>query len=254
MNKGVVPNLIAQDLRGWISRPVSWAWMAVAVVVLCATEAGLLAHGTPSSLFRSVLGGPHVVEQHGQLGEGPDWTWLTINVLFVIETLGASDNEAAWRRLILVRGVSRTQWAGARLATLMVGAAIFLVVLLLVLELTVVMGWQTGPVISAAAWWDVGLWALGLVSLGWFGAALTLITNQSWAPWVVTMALLGVGRYGGPLSPYAPFAQWIYDLHGLPGTLGVEGGTLYVAAWTVLCGVVTVVVARGRPFGEVGST
>lgn len=88
--------------------------------------------------------------------------------------------------------------------------------------------------ITANDAWELGLWAMGLISMGWFEMALVLLTGAWWPSLSVTFLLLVLAAFGGGLAPYMPFAQWIAALHNVPGTLGFGGGFLYLTLWAVL--------------------
>jgi hypothetical protein len=236
--------LVVHDLRDWVGRPLVRWCVALAVVLVGITASAAGGHG--ASLFRAVLGGPVVGVLNGQIQEGPDWTWFLTSVLFVVASLGLIDTEPAWLGLTLVRGVSRSRWAIGRLGALAVGALSFLAVLVLLLGIAVATGWRPGPLLTGASVWDVGLWALGLISLGWCALAIALALGSVWPAWTLTLLVLAVGRFGGPLSPYIPFAQWMAGLHALPGTLSVGAGALYVAVVSAIAGVVVLWAARTR--------
>jgi hypothetical protein len=152
--------ILRNDLRDWARRPASLATLAVALAVVVLTPAGTVGHGT--SLYRIVLGGPQVGLVGGRLVEGPEWTWFLINILFAVATLGFIDTSSAWVSLSLVRGVSRTKWAAARLVALALGGLIFLGLLVAAIGVSVVTGWRPGPLITRATAWDVWLWTLGV--------------------------------------------------------------------------------------------
>ena len=67
--------------------------------------------------------------------------------------------------------------------------------------------------------------------------ALALLTGMLWPSLSITLLLLVLAGFGGALAPYVPFAQWIFALHNLPGTLSVGVGILYVSIWTALSGI-----------------
>ncbi|MHB1505329.1 MAG: hypothetical protein ACYCOS_03875 [Sulfobacillus sp.] len=242
--EGQVLALLANDVRYWLSLPVFGACLLLAVGIVGLTLTGVGGGGV--SLFRAVLGGPQVQILGGRLIEGPDWTWLLTGVLFVVASLGLVDTGPAWVGLTLARGVSRSRWAVARLVALALGALVFLAVLVGVIALAVVTGWRPGPLITSGTAWDLGLWGVGLVSLGWFATALDLVTGTVWPSLAVTLLLLGVARFGGAVSPYIPFAQWMISLHYLRGTLSVEGGVFYVLLWTALSGAAVLWAAHTR--------
>ena len=213
--------------------------MAIGVLELALTGLGR------DSVFREALGGPTVVVVDGQVHVSPGWNWLFVCLLYLASTAGAIDNAPGWTRLTIARGVSRRAWAGARLAALAIGALLYLAALLGALGVHVILG-PPRPFIRAGLLWDVGLWALGLISVSWFAFALALITRQVWPAFVVTALFLGISRFGGPLSPYLPFAQWMAALHGLPGTLSVQAGVAYVTAWAMLCAAAVLWAAAAR--------
>lgn len=224
--------LLENDLRCWASQPASlWAAaISVGIVVLGISGAG--AHGGP--LFRSVLGGPQVAIIGGRLVESSEWVWFVTNVLFVVVTFGLVETGSGWTRLTVLRGASRTRWAAARLASSAAGALLFLTALLSAMAAAAVTGWQHHPLISPQTTWDVGLWGLGLISLAWFQVAIEVSTGLAWLGFCVNLVVLGLARFGGPLAPYVPFAQSIYALHGLSGTLSIADGALYLALWSAL--------------------
>jgi hypothetical protein len=173
-----------------------------------------------------------------QLREGIDWTWLLLGLLFALVTLVLLDTDAGWIELTWVRGVSHTRWAVARLVALAVGALSYVAMLVLVLGVAVWSGWWPGPLFSGSTIWDMGCWALGLVSLAWGAQALCLVTGVVWPSLALTTLLLGVADFGGVLAPYSPYGQWIVALHHLPGTLSVAAGVLYMALWAIVSGLV----------------
>ncbi len=124
------------------------------------------------------------------------------------------------------------------------GAVAYLGVLLALLA-AVALADRARPLLGASGW-DAGLWALGLIGIGWFAMALRLITGEAWAAFAVPLLLLGVARFGGGASPYLPCAQWIVALHGLPGTLSAAAGAGYVLLWTLLSGAAALWAAKAR--------
>jgi hypothetical protein len=238
--------LMLVDLRSWLTRPEFSVALVLAVLVVVIALWGAPAHG--ASLFRTVMGGPVVGFVGDQLRAGPDWTWFVVGVLFLVGCLGSVDTNPAWIGLVLVRGTSPARWALARLLTLAVGAVLFFVVLAAVIWLAAATGWRHVPFLSARTSWDFWLWPLGLVSVAWFAMAMTLVAGTVWPSLALAFLLLGLARFGGNLSPYIPFSQWIVDLHGLPGTLSVPSGVLYVAVWAVVLAA-TVFAAAGSRLG-----
>lgn len=225
----LVASAAGNDLRSWVHHLPAWGCLAAAVAVV-----GLsLLRSTAHSLFRQALGGPAVAVLGGQLRVGTGWTWLATGILFVVSCTVLLDVSSPWRELTLARGLSRRQWVAARLAALAAGAVAYLGVLLALLAVVALA--DRHPLLGASGW-DEGLWALGLVGLGWFALALRLITGEAWAAFAVPLLLLGVARFGGGASPYLPCAQWIVAMHGLPGTLSVAAGVGYVLLWTLLSG------------------
>jgi len=227
--------LLLNDLRTWSHYRLAWACLGIAVATVVLHVTGSTGH----ALFREALGGPTVVRLGGQLRMGAGWTWLLTGVLFVVSTTVLFQPLSPWIQLTLVRGVTPRAWVAARLGALAVGASIYLATLLATMVVVMLVG-HPGPLIRAATGWDVGLWLLGLVALGWFSMALVLVTNTAWPALVTPLVLLGMARFGGNAAPYIPFAQWIIGLHGLPGTLTVAAGAGYVLVWTLLSGAAAV--------------
>ncbi len=228
------------DLRSWAHHLPAWGCLVAAAAIVGLT---LLGSGT-HSLFRQALGGPEVVVLGGQLHVGAGWTWLAVGTLFIMSLTVLLEVPSRWTQLTLVRGVSRRQWVAARLAALAAGAVVYLSGLLVVMAVVAVAD-QPRSLVGGIGW-DVGLWAVGLVGIGWFAVALRLITGEAWVAFAVPLLLLGVARFGGGAAPYLPFAQWIAALHGLPGTLSVAAGTGYVLLWTLLSGAAAFWAASGR--------
>ena len=88
--------------------------------------------------------------------------------------------------------------------------------------------------------WEVGLWALGLIGIGWTLMALALLFGGLWLGVSVIFLLLVLAAFGDSVAPFVPFAQSIVGMHDVPGTLNVAGGALYLAIWTILAGIVAV--------------
>lgn len=235
--------LLGNDLRYWMTRRVFALSLGLEVIVLGLKLAGVGGHGP---LFAAALGGPMVTVIGGHLKEGPGWTGFVISVLFVIACLNMLDITVGWIDLTVVRDTSQRRWAAARLAALALGALVFLAVLTGVMEWAVVIGWRSGPVVTAKTAWDVGVWALDLISLGWFALSLELVTGTTWWSFSGPLLALGIARFGDGLSPYLPFAQWIMALHGLPGTLSVRTGALYLTGFTLLTGIMVLWTAPRR--------
>lgn len=235
--------LLVNDLHQWMTRRAFAVGLGLAVVVLGLTLAGA---NRPGSLFAATLGGPAVAMVGGRLEEGPGWTGFVIGVLFVVACLSMLDTQAGWIDLTVVRDASSRRWVGARLAALAVGAVGFLAILMGVLALVMVMGWHSGPLVTGKTAWDVGIWALNLISVAWFALGLELITGTTWWSFAITLLVLSIARFGGGLAPYMPFAQWIIALHGLPGTLSISAGALYLTGFTLLAGFVAVWAAPRR--------
>ena len=233
--RGFGSALLLNDLRSWSHHRLAWGCLGIAAAVLVLHVSG----STGPSLFREGLGGPAVVRLGGQLRMGAGWTWLLTGVLFAVSTTVLFEPLSPWIQLTLVRGVTPQAWVAARLGALAVGASVYLATLLATMAVVMLVG-HPGPLISVETGWDVGLWTLGLVALGWFAMALVLVTNTAWPALVSPLILLGVARFGGNAAPYTPFAQWIIGLHGLPGTLTVAVGAAYVLLWTLLSGAVAV--------------
>lgn len=234
--------LLANELRCYASRTESLGLVVFTLAIVAVTVRDGNGHG--ESIVRTVLGGPQVQMLGTHMVVGPGWTSFVIGVLYAVFSIGLLDVKAEWVGLTLVRGVTRTKWAGARLAAFAVAALAFLGVILALLGVATITGWWRGPMIGDTAW-DVGLWALGLVGVGWFEMAVSLRAQALWPSLAVTVILLGLARFGGAVSPYVPYAQWTVALHHLPGTLSVESGVLYLAVWTVMSGIASLVLARG---------
>lgn len=217
--------LLANDLRSWLAHRTFFTCGGLAVGVLALTLANTEGR---KSIFTAALGGPSVALVDGHLREGPGWTGFVVAVLFVIACFNLLETPPAWIDLTLIRAVPRLHWAAGRLGALTIGALGFFAVLIAVVGVASITGWRSGPLITSRTAWDVGLWALGLISLGWFSLAIALLTGTAWWSFMVTLLLLSVARFGGGMSPYIPFAQWIVALHGLPGTLSVTDGMLSV--------------------------
>lgn len=231
VNGRVTRALLGNDLRTWAQRATPWICLGIAM-----GTAGLALTGPPvHSAFRQALGGPALTVVDGQFTVGPGWTWLLVGVLLVVAVASLVDTPAAWTRLTLVRGVTRRQWAAARLGALALGALLYLAALVATLAVLVLLG-HPGPLLDARTSWDVGLIALEFVSLAWFSLALLLVTARAWPALVVPLLLLGVARFGGNVSPYIPFAQSMASFHGQPGTLSVDAGAAYLIAWILLSG------------------
>ncbi|MCL8209306.1 MAG: hypothetical protein K6V97_14740 [Actinomycetia bacterium] len=241
--------LLLVDLQSWLTRPTFRVALALAVLVVVIALRGAPAQG--AALFRTVLGGPAVGLMGGQLRTGPGWTGFVVGVLFLVACLGSVDTDPAWICLVLARGASRARWALARLLTLAVGAVLFFAVLVAVIGLAFAVGWRPGPFLSSATSWDFWLWPLGLISVAWFAMAVALVAGTVWPSLACTFLLLSLARFGGNLAPYIPFSQWIVDLHGLPGTLSVVSGVLYVAVWAIVSAG-AVFAAAGIRLGEAG--
>ena len=155
------------------------------------------------------------------------------------------DTASAWTRLTLVRGVSAWIWAGARLAALAVGGVGYLALLVAAMAVALVWG-HPGPLVRSGTLWDVGLWALGLTSLGWLAFARFLTARRAWLAFLVPVLGLGLPRFGGNIVPYVPLAQWMAGLHQMPGTLSVSAGAAYLVGWTTLWGMVAI--WRAKPY------
>lgn len=195
--------LLTIDLRRWMAHRAYAVCVGLAVVVL---ELAVADAGDRGSLFSAVLGGPAVAVVGGRLREGPGWTGFVIGVLFVIACLSMLDTKAEWIDLIVVRDVSQRRWAAARLAALAVGAIVFLAVLTGAIALAIATGWYSGPLVTAKTVWDVGLWVVGLISIGWFALGLDLVTGTTRWSLPVTLLVLSLARFGGGLAPYMPFS------------------------------------------------
>lgn len=228
------------NLRTEFMRPLTAVCWALALAMAVATG-GMDPRGT---LAGAVLAGPAVSIVQGHLMEGPNWTWLALSVLYLVSIMGLVAVDHAWLGLMLVRGLSRREWIMARLASLAVGAGTFVVSLVATLGIVALVG--SAPLLHWNMVWNLGLWVLGLMSLGWFALALNLITRSEWPGWAFPLLLLALARYGGSLAPSIPFAQWIVQLHHRPGTLSVGWGAAYVGVWTALSGGVALCAARFR--------
>lgn len=226
--------LLKNDLISWGKRRTSAISVASAVFVV---GMGVMAVSTRAPLFATVLGGPAIATVNGQLREGPDWTWFVTNALFVVTMLSLTDTRDAWVDLTLTRGITRTRWAMARLGALITGALIFMAALICVLEITILIGWRSNPLITSTTAWDLGMWTLDLVALGWFALALDLWLGTPWWSLMLTWLMLGLARFGGEIAPYIPFSQSIVALHHLPGTFSIASGGVYLGLWTVASGV-----------------
>lgn len=235
--------LLGNDLRYWMTRRAFPLSLGLAVIVL---GLKLASGGRQGSLFAAALGGPMVAVVGGRLAAGPGWTGFVISVLFVVACLSMLDTQVGWIDLTVVRDASQRRWATARLAALALGALIFLAALTGVMVLAVVLTWRAGPVVTATSVWDVGVWALDLISLGWFALVLELLTGTPWWSFAGTLFVLSIARFGGGLAPYMPFAQWIIALHGLPGTLSIRTGGLYLTGFTLLAGITVLWAAPRR--------
>ena len=239
----MVWRLVGALLTEWTARPGPRIAAGLAILVVGQTAAGTGGHGV--SLSRAVLGGPPVTVLHGQLQMGPGWPWLLLGLLFVVAHLSLLEHDAGVTAVTFVRGVSRRGWAVARLAVSAIGALGFLALLLAVLMLMVVSGWRPGPFVSGSTAWDLGVWALTLISLGWVQCAVAFVTTP-WVGMTTAVLLLAVAVYGGNLAPFIPMAQSLVALHNLPGTLNVADGAGYVLFWTLLAGTVVWAVAEVR--------
>lgn len=110
---------------------------------------------------------------------------------------------------------------------------------------TVLLG-HPGSLARSASLWDMGPWAMGLVSPGWFVFALVRTTDRQWTELLVPIMLPNVARLDGNLSPFTPFAHWVVGFHGWSGSLSVAAGTADVLTWLVLCGATALSAAAGR--------
>ena len=235
---GGVLAAVRNDLRAWRGYVTPWVCLGLAVGAVELALTGRSLH----SVFRQALGGPAVVVVDGRFQVAPGWTWFLTGLLFVVASTVLVDSPSAWARLTLVRHVSPRAWVVARLAALGLGAGAYLTGLVAAMSAAMLFG-HPGPLARASSLWDIGLWALGLVSLGWCAFALVLTTGRKWPGFVVPVVLLTFARFGGNLSPYMPFAQSIVGLHGWPGTLSVAAGSAYVLTWIVLCGTAALLAA-----------
>lgn len=225
--------LLISDLIIWVKRPTTAVSMGVAVMVVAL---GLVGASTQEPLFPAVLGGPGIAVVNGQIHAGSDWIWFVTGALFVTTSLNLISAHDAWVDLVLVRGISSIRWGIARLVAIMVGAMVFMAILVSFLGGVFLMGWRSVPLITSTTAWDMGVWVLCLISLGWFAMALELWLGTTWWSLMITWLLLGVARFGGEVSPYIPFSQSIVALHHLPGTLGIRAGASYLGAWTMASG------------------
>lgn len=226
--------LLRNDLISWAKRRTSALSIASAIIVV---GMGVMAVPTRSPLFTTVLGGPVVAVVNGKLREGTDWTWFVTNALFVTTTLNLTDARDAWVDLTLTRGIARVRWAAARLMALMTGALVFMATLVCLLGVTILIGWRNNPLFTSTTVWDLGMWVLSLVAVGWFALALDLWLGTAWWSLMLTWLLLGLARFGGAISPYIPFSQSIVALHHLPGTLSIRTGGVYLGLWALASGV-----------------
>lgn len=225
--------LLINDLIIWAKRPTTAVSMGFAVMVVVL---GLIGASTRAPLFPAVLGGPAIAVVNGRIHAGSDGIWFVTSALFVTTSLNLIDVHDAWVDLMLVRGLSRIRWTMVRLVALMVGAMVFMGILVSVLGVALLIGWRHTPFITSTTAWDMGVWVLCLISLGWFAMALELWLGTTWWSLMITWLLLGVARFGGEVSPYIPFSQSIVALHHLPGTLGIRVGASYLGVWTMASG------------------
>ena len=227
--------LVKNDLLTWINHKSSMGAEIATLLVISLALAERHADSRP--LFVAVLGGPSVRVIQGRLIEGLNgWTWFMTCVLFAISVTGLFDTPPEWVRLTLIRTRSRSQWALARLVALLALALGFFAILMGFLAGAVVTGITPGPFTTWTSLWDVALWALGLLAMGWFEMALTLLTRSVWWGLSATFLLLGLAAFGGQWAPFIPFAQWIVAMHNHPGTLSITQGILYLSGWTVFWG------------------
>jgi hypothetical protein len=234
--------LIKNELMCWAHRRSSFVVSMASIILLILSLMGEHAHQVP--LFVAILGGPSVGVSYGHLGEARNgWTWFLINVFFAVSISGLIDSGSSWVRLTLIRDGSRLRWAAARLFSILLVALGFLAILVAVIALGVI-GGHSEPLITRSTLWEIGLWALGLICIGWCEAAITLLTGSLWLALSTILLLLVFAGFGGSLAPFMPFAQWIVGMHNLPGTMGVSGGSLYLAAWTTLAGATALWVAH----------
>lgn len=240
----MIGRLVRYWLIDWIHHWGPRVAGILAAIVVTLTAAGSGGHG--ASLVHAVLGGPDVVVLDGRLQMGSGWTWLVLGLLFVVASFPLIECDPAVAAVLLVRGASRRDWALSRLVALAVSALAFQAVLLAILALAVVVGWRPGPFLGSGTAWDMGLWALALISLGWVQLAVSLVSTATWTSLVTAVLLLGFAAFGGNLAPFLPVAQSIIALHHLPGTLTVADGAAYLLLWTLLCGFVVWVVANRR--------
>lgn len=232
-------SLITNELTGWTHRRSSLGAVVACGIFLVLAIVDNRLHHAP--LFVAVLGGPGVRVVYGHLGEArTGWPWFLANVLFAVSVSGLIDSGTGWIRLTLVREVTRFQWAACRLGSIVLLAMGFLAFLVAILGLASGIARNSAPLITRSTLWEVGLWALGLTCIGWFEAALTLLTGHVWLGVFVTFLLLVFAEFGNSLAPFMPFAQWIVGMHNLPGTLSVVGSTIYLLGWLVLAGITMV--------------
>ena len=239
-------SLLKNDILVWVGRKSSLGMLIGTILTVGVTLAWSDGGRAGHPLFISVLGGPPVAVVFGRLGEGYGWPWLLVGVLFAWSVTGMMDTGSEWVGLVLVREVSRIRWATAKLVSLAILALGYVAILLLILGIAVLFGWRSGPLVTSGTAWDVGLWAVGLVSIAWFEMAVSMVASALWLSVSLTTLLLVLAAFGGPLAPYVPFSQWIAELHNLPGTLSVSAGVLYLALWASLSGATVVWVAHLR--------
>lgn len=229
MNVRAMGRILRAWLTVWASHPASRLF---ALLVLGPLAVKLMSPPAPrTALLVAMLGGPGVAGTGRAIVLGPGWTWFLMNVFFVSalsETLVMSQG---WLLMVSCRGISPVRWAVAQLAGRTVVALMVLAAATSLCALAVGAGWRARPLFGGTGYGELGLWLLVLVCLGWMSLALATVTGSSAVGFGVTVLLIAVARFAGPVAPYVPFAQSLAHLHNRPGTLSLAAGTAYVLAW-----------------------
>jgi hypothetical protein len=239
-----------RTLRAWLTVWASYPGSRLfALLVLGPLAVKLVSRPAPHTpLLVAMLGGPGVVGSGSAIVLGPGWTWFLMNVFFVAALSETLVINRDWVLLITCRGTSPVRWALAQLAGRTVVAVMVLAAVTSLCALAVGSGWRARPLFGGTGYGELGLWLLVLVCLGWVSLALATLTGSSAVGFGVTVLLIAVARFVGPVAPYVPFAQSLAHLHNRPGTLSVAAGAAYVLAW--MAAAAGVVVGGARPMAD----
>lgn len=190
---------------------------------------------TSASILLSVLGGPIVT--YGPLGlvEEKGWTWLLVVGVFAVAA-GMADElgNSNWAALEVARCQNYHRWIFGKLVASGITSLAYICLLTMSFYIAMIVG-GIKLVVNGEDMVCLVMACIMFISIGWTKVWIQTTRYRKFASLAVLL-LLADAAFGGRLAPAIPFAQAIYGLHDLPGTMTRLLGGAYLCGSAVLTG------------------